>query len=409
MGIFEKIFGKKKPSQNASDRVDGYFSTLTSYAPVFSTYNGGVYEMALTRSAIDAIAVQCSKLQPIVPGSANRQIAAALPSQPNPYMDTTKFLYRTAAILEAKTTAFIFPIRDEWNRIIGFYPALPATVSAYSVRGELWYEIAFPTGARVLEPAENVGVMTKFQLESDLFGDGNHPIEPTMQLLDAQNQAINSAIENSAAIEWLVKIQGQVRPEDIRKKREEFVSDNLSASNKSGVMAYDQTWEKVEPIERKQYTIDFKQMELIKANVFDYFHVNEEILQNKFTEDIWNAFYESKIEPFAEQLSLVLTNMTYTSREKTQGNSISFLSSSIDYMSNQTKATLCQSMFDRGALNGDEYRQKFGLPPVPGGAGQQFAIRGEYILAANLGSNSVDNAKAAQEVNDEGGSDADQK
>ena len=140
-------------------------------------------------------------------------------------------------------------------------------------------------------------------------------------------------------------------------------------------------------------------MEIIERNVYSYFGVNEEILQNKFNEDVWNAFYESKIEPFQQQLSLVLTNMTYTERERAQGNAIAFFSSSIDYMSNQTKAALCQAMADRGAMCADEFRAKFGLPPVPGGAGQQFAIRGEYILSENLAAQTKEAAQAAAEAN----------
>ena len=46
------------------------------------------------------------------------------------------------------------------------------------------------------------------------------------------------------------------------------------------------------------------------------------ILQNKYTEDEWNAYYEGKIEPFAIQLSLVMSNMTYTARELSFGNAI---------------------------------------------------------------------------------------
>ena len=236
-------------------------------------------------------------------------------------------------------------------------------------------------------------MLTKFQLENDLFGDGNR------------------AIENSASIDWLVKVAGQSRPEDIAAKRDEFAAGNLSKSNTTGVMAYDNTWENVTPIDRKQYTVDAEQMKLIENNVFNYFGVNEEILQNKFNEDVWNAFYESKVEPFQQQLSLVLTNMTYSDRERAQGNAISFMSSAIDYMSNQTKATLCQSMTDRGAMNADEFRAKFGMPPVPDGMGQQFAIRGEYILAANLATNTAAAAKAAAEANksneSEGAEDAD--
>ena len=224
MGIFDAIFKpKKKPQRD----VDGYFTTLTSYAPAYTDYKGGVFEMALTRAAVNAVATQCSKLQPIVTGSANRSIARALEYQPNPWQDRTKFLYRCCAILEAKTTCFIFPLRDQYGRITGYFPALPTSVRPYSVAGELWYELRFASGQTALEPSENVGVLTKFQMESDLFGDGNEPIAPTMKLIDAQNQAINNAIENSARIEWLVQITGQNRPEDIAKKRDQFAKDNL--------------------------------------------------------------------------------------------------------------------------------------------------------------------------------------
>ena len=62
-------------------------------------------------------------------------------------------------------------------------------------------------------------------------------------------------------------------------------------------------------------------------------------------------------------------------------------------------------------MNADEFRAKFGMPPVPDGMGQQFAIRGEYILAANLATNTVAAAKAAAEANksneSEGAEDAD--
>lgn len=396
MGIFEKIFGKfaaKEPPANQGD-----FKMLRGYSPVFSSFDGSVYELALTRAAVDAIARQVSKLEPVVTGSANRAVAAALKSQPNPYMDTTKFLYRTSAILESYTTCFIFPMTDDYGRINGFYPALPSSVRAREVKGELWLEVTFPNGQNVLFPYELTGILTKFQMENDLFGDGNAPIAPTMELIDSQNQALTNAIETSAAIDWLVKVAGQSRPDDLKKKRDQFAEDNLASSNKTGVMIYDTTWEDVRPIERKQYTIDFKQMELIKSNVYTYFGVNEDILQNKFNEDVWTAFYESKIEPFQKQLSLVLTNMTYSARERAQGNAITFLSSSIDYMSNATKSSLCTSMADRGAMCADEFREKFGMPPVPDGSGQKFAIRGEYILAANLGQNEVSNEKQDEGV-----------
>jgi hypothetical protein len=82
-----------------------------------------------------------------------------------------------------------------------------------------------------------------------------------------------------------------------------------------------------------------------------YFGTNAGILQNKYTEDEWNAYYEGKIEPFAIQLSLVMSNMTYTARELSFGNAITFTANRLQYASNQTKLNISTQLFDRGLLN----------------------------------------------------------
>ena len=48
MGLFEKLFPKK----TAEAAVYTYFKTLGGYAPVYTSFEGGVYEMALTRACI---------------------------------------------------------------------------------------------------------------------------------------------------------------------------------------------------------------------------------------------------------------------------------------------------------------------------------------------------------------------
>lgn len=44
MGIFETIFKKPK----LKNQMQKYFELLDGYTPVFTTYEGGVYEMELT-------------------------------------------------------------------------------------------------------------------------------------------------------------------------------------------------------------------------------------------------------------------------------------------------------------------------------------------------------------------------
>lgn len=74
-------------------------------------------------------------------------------------------------------------------------------------------------------------------------------------------------------------------------------------------------------------------MRLINENVYNYFGVNEAILQNKFNEEQFNAWYEGKLEPFIVQLGLALTNMTFTDHEIAFGNEIMFSANRLQYAS----------------------------------------------------------------------------
>ena len=150
--------------------VDGYFKSLTAYSPSFSTYDGGIYEMELTRAAVDRYATFCSKLKPEIQGNAYKNLEKVLQYQPNPWMDTTKFLYRLATILKVNTTAFIVPLyAEDLETITGFYPLLPSNAEIISVGGEPWLRYRFANGQTAAIEYKRVGVLTRYQYKSDFF------------------------------------------------------------------------------------------------------------------------------------------------------------------------------------------------------------------------------------------------
>src|SRR5690606_18246363 len=84
------------------------------------------------------------------------------------------------------------------------------------------------------------------------------------------------------------------------------------------------------------------------------------------TEDEWNSFYESVIEPVAMQLANEYTRKLFTRRERGHGNRIVFESISLQYASMNTKLGL-ERMVDRGALTPNEWRKILNLAPIEGG------------------------------------------
>ena len=283
---------------------------LNGYTPVFTNAPESVYEMEITRAAIHSFATFCSKLKPEITGSAKKHLERTLQFRPNPFQDTTKFLYRLATILAVNNTAFIVPLEDEFGGIAGYYPLLPQNCEVLEVGGAPFLRYTFSNGQRAAIEFDRVGILTQFQYSDDFFGEDNRALRPTMQLIHANNQGIINGVKNSASIRFLARIANMLSPEDIKKERERFTEDNLSADNQSGMIIYDQKFADVKQVDSKPFTVNAVQMGQINENVFNYFGTSAGIIQNKYTEDEWNAYYEGKIEPFALQLSLVMSNMT---------------------------------------------------------------------------------------------------
>ena len=145
---------------------------------------------------------------------------------------------------------------------------------------------------------------------------------------------------------------------------------------------FDSKYADVKQIESAAMVVNPKQQELIRASVFEYFGTNEKILTNTYNEDEWNAYYEGFIEPFAIQLSLVLTAMTFTSEEIAAGASIIATANRLQYASNQTKLNVVTQLFDRGFLTHNQGLEIFNMSPVEDG--DKHYIRKEYTEVSNL-------------------------
>ena len=124
MGLFDKIFKRPVPQ----DQPQGFFKTLTAYAPAFTTWGGQIYESELVRAAINARATHISKLQVQVQGTAKPKLQTKLRTGPNEWQTWGQFLYRLSTILDVNNTAFIVPVMDDYLEVSGIFPVLPTQI-----------------------------------------------------------------------------------------------------------------------------------------------------------------------------------------------------------------------------------------------------------------------------------------
>ena len=396
MSLFDKIFrpAEAKKSDKALNEARAFFKTLSAYTPVFTNWNGAIYESEIVRAAIDARARHISKLKVETIGTANPSLQSKLTQGPNQWQTWSQFLYRVSTILDVNNTAFIVPVFDERMIITGVYPALPQQCSLVEYDGEVWLRYQFTSGQVAAVEAKKCAILTKHQYASDFFGDSNIPLRETMQLIHIQNQGIEEGVKNAATFRFMATLNNFSSATDLAKERERFREANLSTESKSGgFLLFPNTYKDIKQVDVKPYAVDAAQMEQIRENVFNYFGVSETVLQNAARAEDLEAFFDGAIEPFAIQFSEALTKMLFSERERAQGSYIIANANRLQYMSTAQKVQMAKELGDRGAILIDEIRELFNYGPLPDGAGQVAPIRGEYKATDELTEGDEDNAE----------------
>ena len=394
MGIF------RRSEKSKVKYLTEAFKVINGYTPVFTSFTGGVYEMELTRSAINSIAMHCSKLNPVVKGNyKHRKLGKLLKTKPNYLMTTQQFLQKLFTILLCENNAFIIPIYSDITatEIVGFYPvrSINSEIRNYEGTDYLVYKIGDETKAIEYD---RVGHLRNHFYTKEMIGDSNMALRPTLDLMTTQNQGIKEGIKQSATIRFLARLTNTILPEHLKKEREALAEANLGVDNNGGVMIFDNKYADVKEINSTPFIVDSKQMDHIKNNVFNYFHISESIIQNNAKEDEWNSFYEGIIEPLALQLGQVLTNMLMSSKDIEKGFEVVFESSRLQFASNSTKLNYVTQMVDRGLITVNQGLAVFNMPPVEDG--DKRYIRKDYSEVKDLGKEDSDETE--EESNESG-------
>lgn len=385
MGLFEAIFGKPKVQSNGQK----FWELLDGYTPSFTSWGGELYESEIVRAAVHATANHASKLDVKIIGSAKPELQTRLRQGPNEWQTWGQFLYRLSTILDMQNTAFVVPVlegvdADGKDKVVGIFPVLPSNCEVKQYAGQPFLVYTFQNGKTASVEMKKCAILTKFQYKNDLFGEDNRALNPTMDLVNIQNQGIKEAVKNSASFRFMARLSNFAKSEDLKKERDNFSKENLQGEG-GGILLFPKTYDNVQQLKSTPFVASTEEMERIRTSVFDYFGVNEEVIQNKAYGDAWNAFYEGRIKPFSIQFSDAVSRMLFSENELARGAKIMATANRLQYMSNTEKLNVSQGMADRGIMNRDEIREIWNLDPLPDGMGQAYTIRGEYYLIGQDG------------------------
>ena len=384
--LLQRIFGKKENNSQVITEV----KLMDGTPAVFTEYNGKFYKDPAVLACIDAIARNCAKMHPkhirksedkveYLKGNIYRTIA----NKPNEFQNAYQFYYQLISMLELNNDVYAYVKKDADLKVEAIYVLTVTETKLFQAGDKLFLRAKFGYSNEKYIPYDDCIHLSRFVSNDGLFGGTSEPITKVLSMKHILDEGIINAIKTTASIKGALKsTKALLKPEDVKKMRDEFLKNFLDDSEGAGIGGLDATTD-FKPITLDPKTASDEQIKEINDKVLSYFGLSKEILQSNYSEDQWNAFYESVLEPIALQMSLEFTNKIFTPTAIFFGNEIVFESNRLQYASNKTKIELIR--YASNILSINEQREIFNLAPIDNG--DTYLIDQNHELNDELGGN----------------------
>lgn len=377
MRFFKNRNPTNKKTEDDLPAGNSRIAMITTRSEHYYAWNGRLYESDIVRACIRPKIQALGKLIGThireEPKNGDLEINPEvrirfLLSDPNPLMTGQQMQEKVASQLCLNNNAFILKIYNEDGLVVQLYPVPCVYAEAvYDKNGELFLKFQYRNGNYGVFRYTDIIHLRQDYHSHDVFGDSPaEAISEMMNVIKTIDQGIVKAIKNSGIIQWILKFNTSMRDEDIKRYTEKFIENYLDISNESiGAAGVDAKAEIVR-VEPKDYVPNAGTQDREIERVYSFFNTNKKIVQSCYTEDEWNAYYESQIEPLVIQMGDVYTKGIFSRRERVCGNRIEFAADNLSCATLTTKLAF-QAMVDRGAMTPNEWRKTLNLPPLPGG------------------------------------------
>ena len=369
--MFKNIFGingpKEKPQYMENMQlINGYNNTITRYN--FSNSD-------LTRTCVDCIAKHISKLKPVHIRNTqhkaiiNSNLNTLLSNRPNPYNSTADFLYKIATQAFLHGNALIYVQKNNNGDVTALYPLDFATLELKEQNNILFCMFYFNGSmSKKVVPYTDLIHIRKNYIDDEFWGQSpQKTLKETLEMLSISRQSIGNKINNSGKISGILKIKGSIGAKNWLQAAKDFATAFKNLKNDTaGIAAIDSSTDFI-TVPTTVDSAEDTQINFLQEEIYKFFGLNKSIISGDYTEQQWQSFFETTLEPFLIQLDQEFTEKLFTKKEQKHGNKIYFNSNRLAYMSTQNKVSMIKELSAIGLLTINESRELFDLDPIEDG------------------------------------------
>lgn len=374
-----KLFGQKARNPTAMNNTRLFNSWLGQWGSHTKLYQSDEVRKIIDRIATHAGKMTISHLKKDADGNnvpVNDALSRLLASNPNKYMTTFDFIYKIVSHLYINNNVFVLPYYEK-GKIVAFYPIDATSTELFRAEnGDIWVSLHFQSGESFLLEYTDLIHLRRFYATDEISGDSDfksilHSVNVEQTALDS----VANAIQISSKVLGILDMPTMMKMEDKEKELAKLTTFLDSALQHGGFIPSDVNGT-VKTLSLDPKMAQKPLIEALTRKVRSYYGVSDAIIDGDYSEEQFNAFYESIIEPLSIQLSQAFTKCLFKDKAREL---IKFEGSPLAYASWDTKLRVIKELLPMGLLNLDESRELVGLAPLPDGEGQRRLQSLNYV------------------------------
>ena len=364
-GIFTSVFRNKKDLQTSTSKL------LNLFTPYFAdSINPELNDTFMT--GVNTHAKHLSKIKPTVylkDKKDKKWMTKILSMKPNPIMEAGTFWEKVCRNYYIDNNVFIYldwdlnkpkqPLRSMW--ILD-----PTNINVSHIKGTMEFYLQFQLQGDVITTSlDNVVHIPRHVGDTEIFGERDSAINTVLKVINTNYGGIEAAIKTSGFLRFVINTTTLLTDKQKQTKAEDFANTYL-AQDGTGIAYLDASSTLTQVNSKAEYA-NADMMKLFEKKIKDYLNISDEIISAKFSENDWQSYYETNIEPIVNKLQNELTDKLFTIRQYDAGNRVVISSSDLQVISMSSKIAILEKSREIGLMTVNEYRKLFNMDPIEGG------------------------------------------
>lgn len=377
------LFNRKQKKQLRSIIKEYYGGNIRYFV---WNYTKGMYDIPEVRNAVECVADIFSSI-PIYHKRVDKNgnvvyledaLSRVLTIKPNELQNATQFWKSVITQLLVENNVFIEPTYNYMDgSLTNLYP-LPIKDFEFELENGAAY-VQFYDVPKTPAKKYNLGNLIYINRFCKLVGGD----KGNLGLYEKVLKSLGEQIVNAASpkqVRALLQGKGQGLGQ-LKDRDKEGTMKEVQASfdeNINGIAYLDAAWQ-ITPIDWKVNEVNQELMKFVINVVYNYFRINDNIINNKANEVEFEMFINNSIKPIARQVEQEFTSKLFTQREIEVGHRIELDTFALSISTLQSKANLFNVASRQGIMNIDEMRELIGQPPLTNGLGKMYRVTGDTI------------------------------